>query len=347
MNRIISWGIVLLIAASVVYLLSATLAPFVIAFIFAYLLQPAIEANCHRFKLPRGFVTFGVFTLFLSGFITIIVLIMPIIYQQLSIFVKKIPQYKSNFETGVTSLLEKLSDIDPELANKVSDSAHSFINSAFTVFASFVNHIWQYTVATINFFAIIALVPVILFYFLRDWPKMVKSVESVLPIRGKSKVRTILTSINELLSAYIRGQLNICLILTVYYIVGLNLIGLDLALLLGLISGFLIIIPFIGVMISFSLVMLSCYITFGLRIELIYTIILYLVGHIIESYLLTPKIIGNRIGLHPVWIIFAVFAAGSVFGLVGVIFAIPIAGIVKVLLTYLIDYYKSSQMYKN
>ena len=176
---------------------------------------------------------------------------------------------------------------------------------------------------------------------------MVSSIESMLPMRGKSKVREIFTSINQLLSAYIRGQLNICMMLAFYYVLGLNFIGLDLALLLGILSGFLIIIPFIGALISVLLVTISCYFTFGAGTELVYVIILYAVGHTVEGYILAPKIIGNRIGLHPVWILFSVFAAGSVFGFIGIAFAIPIAGIVKVLLSHAIDYYKSSNMYKN
>ena len=347
MNRLAFWSIVLAVACSFIYLVSDTLVPFLVAFIFAYLLQPAIDTNCHKLKLPRGIVTLGVFTMFLSGFVAIIVLIVPIIYQQIAVFVSKIPQYKSNFQSGITAWSERLNDVNPELSNKVTESAQNFLDSAFSIFASFANHIWQYTLATINFFTIVALVPIILYYFLRDWPQIVSSIESILPMRGKSKVREIFISINELLSVYIRGQLNICLLLAFYYILGLNLIGLDLALLLGILSGFLIIIPFIGAMISFLMVVISCYFTFGAGIELVYVIILYVVGHSVEGYILAPKIIGDRIVLHPVWIIFAVFAAGSVFGFIGIVFAIPIAGIVKVLLSHVIDYYKSSKMYKN
>lgn len=347
MNRMIFWGITLLIAIGVIYLVSDTLAPFLISFIFAYLLQPVIETNCKRFKLPRVLVTFGVFSLFLSGFITIIVLIVPMTYQQIAALVSKVPQYRNNLEAAISAWSDKLDKIDPELAYKISDSMQSFINSAFTVFASFANHIWEYTLATINFFTIIALVPVILYYFLRDWPKIVGSIESLLPVRGKSKVREIFTSINELLSAYIRGQLNICLLLAVYYVIGLHIIGLDFALLLGILSGFLIIIPFIGALISFLLVIISSYFTFGAGIQLVYIVILFIVGHAVEGYILSPRIIGNRIGLHPLWIIFAVFAAGSLFGILGIVFAIPIAGIVKVFLSHIIDYYKSSKMYKS
>lgn len=347
MNRVVAWAIIFLIIGGIVYLVSNTLAPFLISFIFAYLLQPVINANCKKFSLPRSVVTFGVFGVFLSSFITIIVLIVPIIYHQISAFISKIPMYKTNFDAAILTWSEKIQHIDPDLANKVSDSAQGLVNGTLNLFASFANHIWQYTVATINFFIVIALVPVILYYFLRDWPQIVGRVESLLPMRSKSKVREIFHSINELLSAYIRGQLNICLLLTLYYVTGFSIIGLDLALLLGIFSGFLIIIPFIGVLLSFLIVTISCYFSFGAGAELIYVMILFAVGYTIESYILTPKIIGNRIGLHPVWIIFSVFATANLFGFVGVLFAIPIAGIVKVCLSNIIDYYKSSNIYKS
>jgi len=347
MNRAFFWIIFFFVAMLVLYLLSNTLAPFVIAFIFAYLLQPAIDANCRRFNLPRWFVTFGIFSLFLSSFIIALLLLVPMIYQQVALFITKIPNYKSNFEQGTSFLMEKFYKIDPDMASKVSDSLQSFINNVFVIIGSFANHLWEYTMATINFFAIIALVPVILYYFLRDWPTMVDSIESLLPMRGKSKVREIFVSINELLSAYIRGQLNICLLLSLYYIIGLSIIGLDLAVLLGIISGFFIIVPFIGVMISFLLVFISAYFSYGAGIQLVYISLIFAIGHVIESYILSPKIIGERIGLHPVWIIFAVFAGGSLFGFVGILFAVPIAGIIKVLLTHLLSYYKSSKIFSD
>ena len=151
MNRLVFWGVVLLITGSFVYLVSDTLVPFMISFVFAYLLQPAIETNCKRFKLPRSIATLGIFTMFLSGFAAIMVLIVPIIYQQIAIFVSKIPQYKSNFESGIAAWSEKLNEVNPELAYKVTESANSFIDSAFSIFASFANHIWQYTLAKLIF----------------------------------------------------------------------------------------------------------------------------------------------------------------------------------------------------
>lgn len=346
-SKFLFWIVTPSLIGAIIYLLSDTLVPFFIAFIFAYLLQPIIKHNCRKYKIPRGVVTFIIFSFFISGFIIVLLIIVPIIYQELAIFANKLTTYKHTFQGIISKLLEKLNSFDQEIANKISESLRNFINSAFSIVVSFANHLWAYTLATINFFRIIALVPIILYYFLRDWPHIVSSVESILPMKDKSRIREICISINELLSAYIRGQLNICLILSMYYTIGLSIIGIDLALLLGLLSGFLIIIPFVGALISFLLVSISGYFTFGASIELVYTIILFIIGYIVESYILAPKIIGNRIGLHPLWIIFSVFVSGSLFGFIGILFAIPLAGITKVFIKNIIDYYKSSNMYNN
>lgn len=347
MNKVIFWIMIGGIVSSFLYLLSSVLSPFIISFIFAYLLQPAIEHNCKKYKIPRGISTFLIFSIFISSFVLVFLIVIPIIYQELAIFVEKLPNYKQNFQEIASKFFEKINAFDPNIAEKISNSLQSFINSTFNIVTTFVNHIWEYTLATINLFAIIALVPIILYYFLKDWPRIVSSAESILPMKGKSKVREICISINELLSAYIRGQLNICLILATYYIIGLSIIGIDLALLLGLLSGFLIIIPFVGAMISFLMILISCYFSFGVGVELLYATILFVVGHGVEAYIIAPKIIGNRIGLHPIWIIFSVFACGSLFGFVGILFAIPIAGITKVLIKNIIDYYKASNIYNN
>lgn len=347
MNKLVFWTLTLLIFLAVICAVSEALAPFIIAFIFAYLLQPLIDNNSKKFNAPRRLISTGIFGIFISSFIVILVVLLPLVYKQIAALITKIPSYRNNFNVGLDYFLAWIQKFDPSIAAKVSESLQNFINSAFSLVVAAANNIWGYTLATINFFAIVFLVPIILYYFLRDWPKMVKGVESILPLKEKSKVGRIFLDINTLLSAYIRGQLNICLLLSLYYIVGLNLIGIDLALLLGIISGFLVIIPFIGAFISLFLMLASCYFSYGASVKILYILILVTIAHIIEGYILTPKIIGDKIGLHPVWIIFAVFAAGSVFGLIGIIFAIPIAGVIKILLFHMIDYYKSSKIYNN
>ncbi len=348
MDKIVFWSVIGGTFVILLGLLTNILAPFVISFILAYFLQPLIDYIVIKFNLSRKNVVSGIFIAFLSGFILIFILLIPVIYQQISTLINKVPEYNNYLQNELLPQLSSLTDdLEPSIADKVKTALQSFMKGAFNMLSKLLNNIWTYTLTTINVFAIILLVPLILFYLLRDWHKIIRTLESLLPLADKSKIREITCSINTLLSAYIRGQLNICLLLSLYYGVGLSIINIDLGLLIGIASGFLIIIPFIGTIIGFSLSLIIGFIDFGFTAKLIYIILLYLFGALIEGYYLTPKIIGNRIGLHPLWIMFAVLSCGTLLGFIGVFFAIPIAGITKVLLGYGIDWYKSSRVYKN
>lgn len=348
MNKIFFWSLLVSSVLIFCYLVSDILAPFIASFIFAYILQPLIDNYSKRFKLSKELVSIIIFLIFISSFGLIVIVLVPVIYQQFTIFVQKIPKYEEYFHSKTITLAKKFGgeSYNSEFVTKLYGAIQSAIDSFFTIIASLANHIWDYTIATINLVSLFVLVPIILYYFLRDWDKMVFALQGLMPEKGRSKIREIFIAINELLSAYIRGQLNICIILALYYIIGLNLIGIDLALLIGLLSGFLIIIPFIGAFTSFIFAALSCYISFDFGYEFLYVVILYTIGHTIEGYILAPRIIGDKIGLHPVWIIFSVFAAGSLLGFIGILFAIPLAGIVKVLIVQFINYYKSTKYFR-
>ena len=346
MNKIIFWSIFVLIFTGFLVLVSNILGPFFISFIIAYILQPLINIPCSKYNISRTIVASVIFIIFISAFIFLLVTLFPLISQQISSLISKIPTYKYYIQTEVTPILiAKISAIDPAIADRIKSSLQTLISSIFSIITMLTNNIWFYTIATINKIALILLIPIILFYFLRDWSKMMSDLELLLPLQEKSKVREILFSINKLLSAYIRGQMNICLLLSCFYGIGLSMIGLELSILLGILSGILIIIPFIGTLISFILAIIIGYISFGLKIKLSYIILLYIIGNIIESYILTPKIIGDKIGLHPLWIMFSVFASGALFGFIGIFFAIPIAGIIKVLFLAGVQLYKASKIY--
>lgn len=347
MSKIIFWGIFAVIVIALLLLLGSVLVPFAISCIIAYILQPLITATSSRYKISRTFISSVVFIIFISIFLVLLIGLLPSIYQQIALLVSKIPTYKNYIQTEIVPVIvTKVNLIDPAIGDKIKNSMQSLIGTIFSIITLLTNNIWLYAVATLNKLAMLLLVPIILFYFLRDWPKMINSLESLLPLQEKSKVRKILFSINKLLSAYIRGQLNICLLLACFYSIALSIIVIDLSLLIGILSGILIIIPFIGTLISFSLAIIIGYFSFGMQIELVYIILLYVTGNIIESYILTPNIIGDKIGLHPLWIMFSVFASGALFGFIGIFFAIPIAGIIKVLFLAGIEKYKSSKIYK-
>jgi len=347
LNKVIFWTIIIIIILTILWLISDIFSPFFIAAIISYILQPVIDRISFRYNLPRRTVATASYILFLSVFAVVIIVLLPIIYQQISLLISKLPAYNAYVqEELMPSLTEKINSVDPNIGDRIKDSISNIANSIFSLITTLANNIWHYTVATINIVIFIVLTPVVLFYFLRDWSKMIKSIKSLLPFNSRLKIQEILLAINNLLSAYMRGQLNICLLLSAYYGIALSLIGVDLGILLGILSGFLIIIPFIGTLISVSLTMIIGYFAFGTTIKLGYILLTYIVGHIIESYILTPKIIGDKIGLHPLWIMFAVLACGSLFGFIGIFFAIPIAGIIKVLYSFAIKSYKGSKFYR-
>ncbi|MCC8416393.1 MAG: AI-2E family transporter [Rickettsia endosymbiont of Gnoriste bilineata] len=348
MDKTIFWVIVVGTIIVTLTLISNILMPFFIAGIISYILQPIIDNLSLRYKLSRTIVVSVISFLFFSIFAIVIVVLLPIIYQQTTLLISKIPAYKDYLQTELIPVITaKFYSIDPDIADNIKNSISNFVNGIFLLITGLANNIWHVTMVTINLFVLILLIPLILFYFLRDWSAMSENINLLLPLKGKKKILKILSAINTSLSAYIRGQLNVCLLLSIYYGVSLSILGVDLGLLLGVLSGFSIIIPFVGILISFSLTMIVSYFAFGMVSTLFYIIIIYLVGTIVEGYILSPKIIGDKIGLHPLWIIFAVLALGNIFGFLGILFAIPIASIVKVLFLAAIDFYKSSKFYKS
>jgi putative permease len=200
--------------------------------------------------------------------------------------------------------------------------------------------------ATINAIVMIFLIPVLLFYFLKDWEDMKFSFYDLFPTASQKLVRNMFSDINNVLSAYIRGQLLVCLIWAIYYYITLSYIGIDLALILAVISGIAPIVPLVGAIISIAVSMLVGYFTFGFDVHLLYILSTYIVGNIIDSSLITPKIIGDSIGINPIWIVFAVLVLGYLIGPIGMLVAIPIAGIISVILKYATQDYKDSALYK-
>ncbi len=348
MNNI---SIILLSSISLIlyfaYAASSALTPFIVSFIFSYLLQPVIRFSSEKLKLKKTYII----SLIIFGFISLVILafifFVPVLLEQISRFISALPEYKNNIQNNLLPFLEeRIAKIDPELSTQAKqvflDSLTHISNYVVSIFDNF----WIYTKATMGFLILIFLVPIISFHLLISWPDLIASIDSLLPKKYKNRIVKTLDEIDSLISAYVRGQLNICLILTFYYSLVLSFIGLEFSILLGILSGFLLIIPFIGTLISISVSLLITYLTFENHIYLLYTFLTYVVGHIFEAYILSPKIIGNKLGMNAVWILFSVITGTTLFGFTGTLFAIPLAGIIKVLLVLLIELYKDSKFYK-
>jgi putative permease len=328
MNKQIAWPIFIVCFGFLCYTLEAAITPFFVAFLIYYLVHPLIEKISTKTGHKSLVIAIVIAALLcLCGFL--IMVITPVAYQQTSILASKIPAYKNYLQPII---MEKVSYLNPEVADRLNDALQSSFNNIITMLAKSVNNILSATLATFSIIVMIFLIPVILFYMLRDFSSMREGVEKSLPKSIGTKAHGIIEDINSLLSAYIRGQLKVCSFMAIYYTAGLSFIGLDLALILGVVSGFIIILPFVGLLISLVVALVFGYITFGFSSHMLAIAMLYFFGALLEGSTLTPKIIGDKIGLHPLWIIFAVLAGGTLFGFVGMLIAIPVAGIIKILL---------------
>lgn len=342
MKDIITITLGFLLFGASLFFLENTIAPFFISAVLAYIFHPLVETISSKFFINRN-ILIAIVVLFVICVITsIFAIFVPILYNQINIFLLKIPVYISYIQNIVMPLINsKAQYMDHELLIRIDELSQKVLFSISNEISGGLSNIIGYTTSAIEIVIMTVLVPIILFYFLRDWPQNFPTQDSKLIMSKdiKSLLRKILCDIDILLSSYMRGQFNVCVIMAIYYSVILSIIGLDLAILMGIISGFAIILPFVGFLVSFIITMILGYFEFGTSTSLLYIFITYIIGSILEGSILTPKIIGYKIGLHPLWIIFAVLALGNIFGIIGMLLAIPIAGIIKILIKSAMDLY--------
>lgn len=341
-----NWLIVgLILLGLVIYQISGILLPFVLAFILAYALNPVVDKLAC--KLSRSFVT-GVVVLgvILLG-VSLVLVLMPILQTQVMDFVLRIPR--------LTHLIwDKLKDIltygrenmTEQQLYQLSDSVSGMALNVFQGIGSALNRVISGGVAMFSLISLLLITPVVLFYLLRDWPVVSKNIKEMIPMTKKQTAETLMKEINTTLAGFIRGQASVCLILAFYYSISLSLIGLDMGALVGITTGILIFIPYVGYVIGLLLSILL-----GLLQGLTLTQWLclggvFLVGEIAEGYFLTPYLVGKRVGLHPVWIIFALLAGGMLAGPLGVLVAVPVAAVSGVVIRHFFKWYKTTDFYK-
>jgi predicted PurR-regulated permease PerM len=200
--------------------------------------------------------------------------------------------------------------------------------------------------ALIEWVAHLVLIPVVTFYLLRDWDKVVKGVRELLPRSSEPTIVKLATECDDVLSAFFRGQLLVMLSLATIYSIGLSLVGLQVGLMIGLIAGLLSLVPYLGFIVGIVTASIVAYVQFGTLSSLFLVWLVFMVGQVIESTFLTPNLVGNRIGLHPVAVIFSVLAGGTLFGFFGVLLALPVAAVIMVLLRFFYQRYCNSRLYQ-
>ncbi len=328
-------------------LLQPILMPFVIAAALAYLGDPILDW-LQRYRLSR---TAGVVVVF-AGLSLInllgLLLMLPMLQDQILLFLNNLPSYLQ----WVYGLLQPwLGPLAPEGQTWDAATLRSLISEHINGSGGIAAALWSSLsrpgLVLMTFIGNVILVPVITFYLLRDWDRLVKHIRDLLPRRVLPTVTTLAAEADTVLSAFIRGQLLVMLALGILYSVGLWLVGLDLALLIGMAAGMVSFVPYLGFIVGLLSASIAILVQTQEFMPLLWVLTVFGVGQILESSVLTPLLVGDRIGLHPVAVIFAVLAGGQLFGFMGVMLALPTAAVIAVLLRHARQHWLSSNLYMN
>jgi predicted PurR-regulated permease PerM len=330
------------------WLLADMLFPFVAGIVLAYLLDP-IADRLETWKLPRSAAA-GVITLLMVVLVVVAaLLVVPLLQAQLVDFAGRVPGYLEALREQAAALLvlaqERLSDAEmASLREKLKGFAGP---DAIGWVGKLLARVWGGGVALLNLLSLLVITPIVLFYLLRDWDRVVEIVDGWLPRRHVETIREQVGAIDDVLSGFIRGQVSVCLILGMFYGLGLTLIGLDFGLIIGFGTGLISFVPYFGMLIGFVVGVGVALAQFGDLQPVAMVAGLFVVGQFLEGNFITPKLVGGRVGLPPVWIIFALLASGALFGFTGILLAVPVAAVIGVLSRFGIRKYKESGAYSD
>jgi len=349
-NRIPVWWIAGLLVCILVYLLSAILTPFLVAAILAYIANPLVNRidafQFRRFSPSRTLATLIVMTLMFAILLLTLLIVIPLMQKEILLLAQKLPVYFNAAKTNLEPWLQKnfgvAIDIDfaqiQQILTENWKTAGNFAkNIALTLSTQ--------GMAIIGWLANLILVPMVLFYLLVDWNSIIEKTSQLIPRKFIAKTSEIATEIDAVLAEFLRGQLTVMLLMSIFYAAGLWIVGLELALPIGILSGLLGFVPYLGIGIGLGLAILSALLQFGTLHDLIPILIVFGLGQVVESMALTPWLVGDRIGLHPLVVIFALMAGGQLFGFAGVLLALPVSAAIAVGYRHAKTYYLQSHFY--
>ncbi|MEM7617406.1 MAG: AI-2E family transporter, partial [Pseudomonadota bacterium] len=270
--------------------------------------------------------------------VVLCILLMPLIYDQMLNLIHKIPIYieyiQNNFLPNLTS---KIRDINPDIENNLHNSMNDLSKYAFNFLAKILENIWSSGIALLNIFSLIFITPIVIFYLLRDFDIMMDKIKKILPKKHLPVILEQVDLINLTLAGYIRGQTNVCLILGSFYAIALLIVGLNFGLAIGFITGILAFIPYVGVLIGMTIGVAVAFVQyegFAGYTNILIVVAIFLIGQFLEGNFVSPKLVGDKVNLHPVWIIFGMLAGAQLLGFVGVLLAIPVTATIGVLVRF-------------
>jgi len=336
---------VLALGSLLLYVLAPVLAPFASAAILAYIGNPLVE-RLTRWRLSRTAAVVVVFLGLILLTVWLLLVLVPMLERQLTLLAAKLPAMIDWLQHQALPWLQTrlgLAEM-PDLASFKEYAAQRW-QSAGGIVAQLLASVSRSGLALLGWLANLLLVPVVTFYLLRDWPSLLARLHELLPRRIEPEAVKLIRAVDDVLGAFFRGQLMVMLALGLIYTVGLWLVGLDLALLIGMLAGLVSFVPYLGLIVGVFAAGIAALLQFQELMPLFYVLAVFGVAQLLEGMVLTPWLLGERIGLHPVAVIFAVMAGGQLFGFLGVLLALPVAAMVVVLLRYARQHYMDSRLY--
>jgi predicted PurR-regulated permease PerM len=344
-RQVIFWLAALALVALALWLLSEILLPFVAGLAIAYLLTPLTD-RLERLGVNRLAAALLIITLVVLALVYVILLVAPIIGTQLSSFIESVPGYVTTLQSllGDPSRpwLQKLLGVGFNADKPIGD----LVTQGVGWLTAFLRSLWSGGRALVSVFSLVVVTPVVAFYLIYDWHRMISNVDSWIPVQHRETVRELAREVDAAIAGFLRGQTAVCLILGSFYAVALTLSGLNFGLLLGLISGLITFIPYVGSMtglvLSLGVAVAQFWPAYG---SILIVLAIFLIGQFVEGNVLSPKLVGESVGLHPVWVIFALLAFGYLFGFVGLLVAVPLAATIGVLTRFALRRYLQSSLY--
>lgn len=344
-RQIFFWLLALGLFIAFLMVFRSILLPFIAGMALAYFLDPVADWFERR-GLSRLMATIVILCAFVALFAISLVVIIPVLVTQAADLGGRIPGYITQLQELLSSETTIMPAWFSDQLSQVKESFAALLKEGAGLIGTIFKQIWNSGMALLDIAALFVVTPVVAFYLLLDWDRMIERVDGWIPRDHVETVRDLARQINQAIAGFVRGQGSVCLILGLIYAVGLSIVGLNFGLLIGLFAGIISFIPYVGSMVGLVLALVVAIVQFWPDFIMIGAVIgVFVVGQFFEGNILQPRLVGSSVGLHPVWLMFALFAFGALFGFVGMLIAVPAAASVGVLVRFALSRYLDSDLY--
>lgn len=346
-TQVLVWIGIFVAAILLLWLFRSILLPFVIGLALAYLLNPLVSLM-QRFHINRAWGSMLALFFAISVVLGLFLALVPLVAQQGAGLIARLPTYIRELQGLLQEWAPQLNAwLGPERAAQLEGSLNDLIGRGVELTAAITAQLAQSGINVLTTIAVLFIAPVVAYYLLVDWEGMVRKADELLPRPQQAEIRSILKDIDRAMAGVIRGQGGVILVLCAYYGTSLTLAGLNFGVAIGLVGGLLSFIPYVGFLVGFTLSMTIALVQFwpDQWVFILVVLGIYVVGQFLEANILYPKLVGQSININPVWLMFALFAFGLLFGFVGLLLAVPLAAIAGVLTRYAIAKYQASSLY--